>query len=180
MRADYLLNSQIELLLAGMTRDNSLILRVMLRTGLRISDVLELKKSQISRCFWVTERKTGKRRAVGLTDELVEQLRRNAGRSEWCFPSPKDIKKHKTRQAVWADMKRVSRALKLPVNASTHSARKVYAVELMHKYGDIVEVQKALNHDNPTVTVLYALADVLVDTLPYRKHPARRVRRKST
>lgn len=180
MRADYLLNTQMELILAGMTRDNALVLRVMLRTGLRISDVLNLKVSQLSRCFWVTEQKTGKRRAVGLTDELIKELERNAGKSEWCFPSPYDKKKHKTRQAVWADMKRVSKALRLPVNASTHSARKVYAVELMHKYGDILEVQRALNHDNPTVTVLYAMADVLVQTLPYRKHPARRVRRKAT
>lgn len=180
MRADYLLNTQVELILAGMVRDNALVLRVMLRTGLRVSDVLNLKVSQLARCFWVTEQKTGKRRAVGLTDDLITQIRRNAGDSEWCFPSPYDKKKHKTRQAIWADMKRVSKALRLPVNAATHSARKVYAVELMHEYGSISEVQRALNHDNPTVTVLYAMADVLVDTLPSRRHPRKRARKRAT
>ena len=40
-----------------------------------------------------------------------------------------------------------------------HSMRKVYAVDLMRKYGDIAKVQKALAHDRIEVTMLYALAD---------------------
>jgi site-specific recombinase XerC len=57
-------------------------------------------------------------------------------------------------------MKRAARAFRLKVNAGPHSARKVYAVELMRKYGDLEKVRRALNHDSAAVTLLYALADM--------------------
>lgn len=177
LRTDYLLQSQLELVLAGMLPENRLALQVCLRTGLRIGDVLALRAADVGRQFWITEAKTGKRRRVGLPDTLVDRLRRNARGSVWCFPSPKNPMKHRTRQAVWADVKRTSRALRIPVNVGTHSARKVYAVYLMDKYGDIDAVRKALNHDNPTVTALYAMADILTASAAARRVPMRRVRR---
>lgn len=177
MRADYLLQSQLDLILAGMLSDNRLVLRVCLYTGLRIGDVLSLRADEVARQFWITEAKTGKRRRVGLTDELVGRLRRNARGSVWCFPSPYDATKHRTRQAVWADCKRTARALRIPVNAAPHSCRKVYAVYLMDRYKDVERVQRALNHDNPTITMLYAMADVLAASAADRKVNMRRVRR---
>lgn len=148
----------------------------MLRNGLRVSDVLELRREQIKRQFWVTEAKTGKRKQCGLPDWLiVEILRRSAG-SPWAFPSPKNPEKHRTRQAVWKDLKRVSEAFRIPVNVGTHSMRKVYAVDLMEKYGHLETVQKALNHDNPMVTVLYAMADKLTSTAAQRRNVMRRKR----
>lgn len=178
MRTDYILEGQLQLILAGLTADNRLVFQIMLRTGLRVGDVLELRKDQLARQFWVTEQKTGKRRRVGLTDDLIAQIKRRAGRSEWAFPSPTVRGAHRTRQAVWSDLKRVQRALRLPVNVGTHSARKVYAVYLRDKYGDIESVQRALNHDNPSVTMLYAMADLLVDSAAERRVQMRRVRRR--
>lgn len=174
LRTEYILNGQLDLLLAGMLPDNRLVFRVMLRTGLRVSDVLNLKLDDISRCFWITEQKTGKRRQVGLSDELILEIKRRAGKSEWAFPSPLDARKHRTRQAVWADLKKTARAFRLPQNIGTHSARKWYAVELMRKYGDIESVQRALNHDNPGVTVLYAYADMLTESLKSRGYGKKR------
>ena len=46
----------------------------------------------------------------------------------------------------------------------------------MAKYGDIEHVRRALNHSNPTVTVLYALADQLVQTFDERRNLHRRKR----
>ena len=54
---------------------------------------------------------------------------------------------------------RTARAMRLPQNIGPHSARKVYAVELLAKYGDIVRVRRALNHSSEAVTLIYALAD---------------------
>ena len=68
-----------------------------------------------------------------------------------------------------ADIKRAQKAFRLPVNAGSHSLRKVYAVDLMRRYGDIRRVQRALNHDNETVTLLYAMADQLMKTAPQRR-----------
>ena len=160
MTTEYLLEKQLNHVLAALTPQNRLICEVELHTGLRIGDVLALRTAQIARKFWVTERKTGKRRQVGLTDNLIYRIRAQAG-PDWAFPGVKEGRP-KTRQAVWRDIKRASAAFRLPQNAGTHSLRKIYAVELMERYGDIQRVQRALNHSSPSVTLLYAMADKLL------------------
>ena len=145
------------MILAALTPQNRLVMRTALQTGLRISDVLELRPGQLKPHFWVTERKTGKRRQVGLPEPLLSDLKNAAG-VRWVFEG-RSPDHHRTRQAVWKDMKRAAKAFRLPVNAAPHSARKVYAVELLRKYGDIDRVRRALNHNSETVTMLYAMAD---------------------
>lgn len=161
MTTQYLLDKQLNHVLAALTPQNRLICEVELHTGLRIGDVLALKTDQIARKFWVTEAKTGKRRQVGLTDNLILRIRAQAG-DNWAFPG-RDPDKPKTRQAVWRDIKRSAAAFRLPQNAGTHSMRKIYAVELLRKYGDIGRVQRALNHSSSTVTLLYVMADKLLE-----------------
>lgn len=119
--------------------------------------------------FWIREQKTGKRRRVNLTKELAAEMVRNAGEI-WIFEGKNDLAKHRTRQAVWADVKRAAKAFRLPQNVAPHSVRKVYAVDLMHKYHDLKRVQRALNHSNPAVTMVYAMADKLYAA----KYPAAR------
>lgn len=157
MRTEYLLNREVEQVLHLLTPENRLVLRVCLHTGLRISDVLTLRTEQLKPHFWVTEQKTKKRRQVGLPEPLLSDLKESAG-EYWVFPGA-DPERHRTRQAVWKDVKRAARAMRLPQNVGPHSARKVYAVELMRKYGDIDRVRRALNHDSETVTLIYAMAD---------------------
>ena len=71
--------------------------------------------------------------------------------------------KHRSRQAVWKDVKRAADALRLPQNVAPHSFRKVYAVDLMRKYGSIEKVQRALNHGSETTTMIYAMAAQLLE-----------------
>lgn len=146
------------MILAALTPENRLVMRVCLHTGLRVGDVLNLKTSQLAPHFWITEQKTGKRRQVGLPEPLLSDLRKAAGK-KWVFPG-RDGRKPRTRQAVWKDVKRAAAAFRLPQNVGVHSARKVYAVELMQKYGDIERVRHALNHSSESVTIIYALADM--------------------
>lgn len=155
-----MLERKLELVLALLMPDNALVARVMLCTGLRVGDVLELTPGQIKPSTRVTERKTGKARTVRIPPGLCAEVLRRAG-THWAFPSPRDPCKHRTRQAVWADIKRAQKACRLTVNLGTHSMRKAYAVRLMHRYGDLAKVQAALLHDRPEVTLLYALADKL-------------------
>ena len=168
MTTEYLLNEQMEHVLSALTPSNRLVMRVCLHTGLRVGDVLALRTEQLlTPQFWITEQKTGKRRRVNLTNELFEQLRDAAG-PEWVFTSRCDRTKHRTRQAVWTDVKRAAKAFRLEQNVGTHSARKVYAVDLMQKYGDIDRVRRALNHSSESVTLLYAMADMRLRA-KYRK-----------
>lgn len=157
MKTEYLLNREVELVLSALTPENRLVMRVALATGLRIGDVLALKTEQLKPHFWVTEQKTGKRRQIGLPEPLLSDIKNQAG-EKWAFPG-RDGRKPRTRQAVWKDVKRAAEAFRLPQNVGPHSARKVYAVDLLEKYGDIKRVQKALNHSNQAVTMVYAMAD---------------------
>lgn len=157
MKTEYLLHKEVELILCALTEQNRLVIRTALHTGLRIGDVLALKPDRLKPHFWVTEQKTGKPRQVGLPEPLLSDLKKNAG-AHWVFPG-RDPRKHHTRQAVWKDVKRAARAFRFPQNVAPHSFRKVYAVDLMQKYGDIDRVRRALNHSSETITMIYALAD---------------------
>ena len=158
----------MEQVLGVLTPPNRLVMRVMLRTGLRVGDVLALKTEKIGRQFWITEQKTGKRRRVNLPADLLEDLRRQAGNT-WVFPHRVDSDRHRTRQAVWCDVKRAATAYRLTQNVGTHSARKSYAVELMRRYGDIERVRRSLNHSSAAVTGLYACADTIVTRRGHRR-----------
>ena len=157
MRTEYLLEREVELVLDLLTYENRLVMRTLLHTGLRISDVLSIKTDQLKPNFWITEQKTGKRRQVGLPEPLLSDLRQSAG-TEWVFPGARPGK-HRTRQAVWKDVKRAAEAARLTQNVAPHSARKVYAVQLLERYGDIERVRRALNHGGIEVTMIYAMAD---------------------
>ena len=159
MRVDYINERKMDCVLAVLTEQNRLVVETCLYTGLRCGDVLRLRPDQIKRQFWITEQKTGKRKHVGLSDDLRKRLSANAGKY-WVFPG-RDPRKHRTRQAVWADLKRAAKAFRLSENLGTHSARKIYAVDMMRDTHNIAAVQKALNHDNAVVTMFYALADTI-------------------
>lgn len=154
--------------------ENRLVMRTALTTGLRIGDVLELRPEQLKPHFWVTEQKTGKKRQVGLPEPLLSDLKKNAGKY-WVFPG-RDPKKHRTRQAVWKDVKRAARAFRLKQNVGPHSARKVYAVDLLRKYGDIERVRRALNHSSESITMIYAMADMQLAAKNKRRRSSKKRR----
>lgn len=159
MRTEYLLEREVERVLAALMPSNRLVMRVCLHTGLRIGDVLALRSEQLASRMWVTEAKTGKRKQVGLPGPLLDDLKAHAG-PVFVFPSRCNPNAHRTRQTVWKDVKRAAKAFRLPQNVAPHSFRKVYAVELLNRYGDLERVRRALNHSSDLVTVIYAMADV--------------------
>lgn len=170
MKTEYLLNREVDLVLAMLTPKNALIMRTALHTGLRIGDVLSLKTDQLQPRFWVTESKTGKRRQIGLPEPLLSDIKNQAG-EKWAFESTR-TKRPQTRQAVWKDVKRAAHALRLPQNVGPHSARKVFAVQLLSKYGDIARVKRALNHSSEAITLIYALADRQLESKQKRRRAA--------
>lgn len=167
MRTEYMLDREVDMVLAALTETNRLVVRTALATGLRIGDVLRLKPDRLKPHFWVTEEKTGKKRQVGLPEPLLSDLKNHAG-EWWVFPG-RNPRKHHTRQAVWKDVKRAAAAFRLPQNVGPHSFRKVYAVDLLRKYGDIDRVRRALNHSSETVTMIYAMADMQLEAKNKRR-----------
>lgn len=158
MTTEYLLRREMEHVFAALTPANRLVCRVCAHTGLRVGDVLELRTEQLRPQMWVEERKTRKRKRINLPKRLYEELRQQAGKV-WVFPSPRDWRKHRTRQAVWHDVKRAAKAFRLPQNVGIHSLRKRYAVEqLEHSRGNYAKVQRLLNHADMATTMVYAMS----------------------
>ena len=158
MTSEYLLHREMEHVLAALTPANRLVCRVCVSTGLRVGDVVQLRTDQLKPQFWITEQKTGKRRRVNLATPLLKELLEQAGRV-WVFESARGPDKHRTRQAVWRDVKRAAKAFRLPQNVGVHSLRKVYAVEQLRKTkGNVARVQRALNHSDAATTMVYAMA----------------------
>lgn len=162
IRTDYATDSELDIVLSLLTPANRLACQVSLHTGLRISDVLAIRTDQLrSPRISVRERKTGKLRRVYIPQRLLDRMREQAG-EVWVWPNARDPQRHRTRQAVWMDVHRAARAMRARPNIAPHTMRKVYAVRRYQAaHGDLAAVQRALNHSDPAVTLLYALADQL-------------------
>lgn len=151
---------------------NRLALEVAITTGLRISDVLSLPAGASQRPT-VRDSKTGKKHRIYIPSDLWERLKVSRGRV-WMFPGRNSEEKHRTRQAVWYDLHRAAKLYRMPPELrglviAPHSARKTYAVGVYRRTGRITDVQKLLCHSDPSVTMLYAMADELTR----RAHPGK-------
>lgn len=161
MKSDYLNPDTYDELYRVMQRDNVLAIRVSVETGLRIDDVLRLRWENFTKStkFTYFAKKTGKKGVKKLSKSLKSEIfSRDRKGSEWVFPGRKRGQ-HRTRQAVWKDIKKAADQMGVVLNASPHSARKTYAVELRKEKG-IAEVQKELQHSDMSTTMLYAFADL--------------------
>lgn len=161
MRTDWVEPEIFEHLLAALMPANRLAIETSLATGLRIGDVLNLKTADLQReRFTVREEKTNKARRVTLPRALRVELAAQAGRI-FVFEHRLDQFRHRTRQAVWADLHRAALLFRLPrkLVVAPHSARKIYAVGKFQDGRNLQKVQRLLNHTDEAVTVLYAMAD---------------------
>lgn len=167
MRSSYVEPTALGLVLAALMPQNRLVMELTLATGLRVGDVLNLRTEQVRRGrFTVVEQKTGKHKRVYIPKRLQISVLQNAGKL-YCFEHRDDWRKHRTRQAVWRDVRRVAdfyaRSGAVGGHVSPHGARKVYAVEKYRETGSLTATGAALNHSPAHVatTMLYALSDEL-------------------
>lgn len=158
MTTEYLMRREMEHVFAALTPPNRLVCRVAVHTGLRVGDVLAIRTAKLGTQFWITEAKTKKRKRVNLPQDLVHELKAQAG-TKWVFTSARNPEKHRTRQAVWADVKRAAKAFRMPQNVGVHSLRKRYAVEQLERSGgNFAKVQRLLNHADMATTMIYAMS----------------------
>ena len=168
MRSTYVEPTPLGLVLAALMPQNRLVMQVMLATGLRVGDVLNLRTEQVRKGrFTITEQKTGKKRRVYIPVKLQNSVLQNSGKL-YCFEHRDDWRRHRTRQAVWRDVSRAAAMFSRTGEVgrgtvSPHSARKVYAVEKYRETGSLQATAAALNHSPAHVatTMLYALSDKL-------------------
>jgi integrase len=126
-------------------------------TGLRVSDVLQIRPDMLRPKMPVCERKTGKWRIVTLSPELIRRLWASGDikNSPWCFPSATDPMKPMSRDTLGAMLRRVNDRVAPQYTLSMHSARKIYALNLYRRTGDYSAVQRDLQHEHLSTTLLY-------------------------
>lgn len=172
MRTFYLNPVIYNKLYSVMQYKNALALRTSLETGLRIDDVLSLKCEQLNKRTLVGRAsKTGKVFRKVVSVDLSKRLFEIKG-EVYIFEGRLNKNKHRTRQAVWKDVKKAAEILEIDGNIAPHSARKTYAVEKFKDSG-LGAVQKGLQHTDIHTTMLYAFADYL-DNEPHLSATARK------
>lgn len=161
MRSEWVPHETINHVLMALMPPNRLAIEVSMRYGMRIGDVLSMRREDVVKGSWTyKEEKTGKSRRIRLPELLQQRLLAQSGRV-YIFEHRTDWKRHRTRQAVYKDIRIASKAFRLEEHVSPHTARKIYAVDAYRRYGDIKRVQKLLNHSSEAVTMIYALADAI-------------------
>lgn len=132
-------------------------------TGFRLDDVMHTRVWQwLGDEITVRERKTGKKRSVSIPEQLRKQLRghfRGRKSLRYAFPALRAGGRGKMhRTTYWRHFVAAAKAAGLE-GRTPHGLRKLYAVELFRRCGDLSAVQADLNHSKPEVTLIYAFAD---------------------
>lgn len=156
----YLNESEIEEMLkhAQDNERNYLILSLMWRCGLRVSEVCSLKEKDI---FWddnlikIEQSKGNKDRYVPVTDDLLDMIKKyitdkksKKNRSEYIFPI--------TRVRIFQIVKMYAEKSGLNhKNIHPHTFRHSFAVHFLKRGGNIRALQKILGHSDLTTTQKY-------------------------
>lgn len=157
MKSKYIEENEIEKLRVNIDLQAWLPLWVSLETGLRVGDVVRLRRANVKNDgIHYRAQKTQKYGIAKISAELRRELPK---KGKWLFPSPYKPGDHITRQAVWSRIKAAAKRAGVdPKGISPHTMRKVFAVELYRDKG-FKAVQEALQHNNAATTEIYSFAD---------------------
>lgn len=131
------------------------IVTVFLYTGLRLSEVCNLRWDQIHGEWAYLEQKGGQIRAVFLPQPVQEALKLHGGSSEYLFPSPRNPGPI-GRNWVWRKIREFGVEIGLE-GCRPHRLRHLFGTSLWEATRDLAVTQKALGHKNVANTVRYTM-----------------------
>lgn len=146
------------------SRDRTM-LEVLYATGLRVSELVTLKYSQLNLNQGVlrVHGKGDRERMIPLGEEAVRWLREFIGTgrgeilldrtTEYLFPTRRGD--HMTRQAFWHIIKRYARKSNIDKELSPHTLRHAFATHLLNHGADLRVVQMLLGHSDLSTTQIY-------------------------
>lgn len=128
-------------------------------SGLRISDILKLKVRDVrgKDRIKIREKKTGKEKLFPFNRELKKALDnycRDKKEYEYLIPSSRATDKAVSREYAWKVMREAGEQFGLD-NLGTHTLRKTFGYHFYMQTGDIVLLQRILNHHDPKETLRY-------------------------
>jgi len=145
------------------------ILETLFSTGLRVSELVKLDRDKIDldrREFGIIG-KGGRARVVFLSTRAAEWINKYLGERPDHYkplfirhkgkadPTTPDEKMRLTPRSVQRMLKKYSRKIKLPMEATPHVLRHSFATDLLMAGADIRSVQEMLGHKNISTTQIY-------------------------
>lgn len=134
--------------------------------GLRVSDVIALRVKHLKiQKPTIREKKTGKPKRIYIPEKARRALinrakQRKDSDNDYIFQSPRDKKRHISRQAVWKAFEKAENIAARngeKINVGTHSMRKAYAQKLLRKGKSYDDIRKKLNHAQYGDTLRYLI-----------------------
>jgi integrase/recombinase XerD len=163
------------------SRDRTM-LEVLYATGLRVSELVNLKYTQLNLNQGVVRivGKGNRERLIPLGEEAVRWLREFLGgprseilldrSSDYLFPTRRGDRM--TRQAFWHIIKRYARKSNIAKELSPHTLRHAFATHLLNHGADLRVVQMLLGHSDLSTTQIYThVARERMKELHGRHHP---------
>ena len=142
---------------SAQTRERNILLFIIgINTGLRISDILNLKIEDVKNKTVVTiqEGKTKKKRKVYLNAFLHELTEYIGDKQEgWLFPSRKGDKAISTVQA-YRMLNKAAEYINRD-DIGTHTMRKTFGYHFYQQTKDIAMLMEIFNHSAPSITKRY-------------------------
>jgi integrase/recombinase XerD len=140
-------------------REARIVLTICYATGMRISEAVALKPTDIDskRMVIRVHGKGGKDRDVMLSARLLDSLRdwyRDVRPRIWLFPG-QTPGSHISRHAVGAACRRARRGNGIAKRISPHSLRHAFAVHTLEQGADVRTIQLLLGHRSLTMTMRY-------------------------
>ncbi len=162
-------------------RDRTM-LEVLYATGLRVSELINLKQSEVNLNQGVARivGKGGRERLIPLGEESQNWLRDFiAGprgeillerQTDYLFPTRRGDRM--TRQAFWHIIKRYSKLAGISSKMSPHTLRHAFATHLLNNGADLRVVQMLLGHSDLSTTQIYThVARARMKDLHTQHHP---------
>lgn len=121
---------------------------IMKDTGLRISDVVAMKPSDLKRRMTIKEIKTGSERPVSLSPPVLRRARK------YCLEHKQSRVVPFNRTTIGRDITKAAKKCGLK-NIGPHSFRKLYARQLREKGMSPYQIQADLKHKSIACTMFY-------------------------
>lgn len=165
--------NKIELYLQSKSKRNYLIWILGTHTGLRISDILNLKVENVQGNYInITEQKTNKIKNIKISTKLKSIIKNyinetNLNKKDVLFTSRQSNGKAMTVRRVQQIIKKIAEIVGIEENINTHSMRKTFAFNLYKLSGNsIALVMEALNHSSERITLKYlCISDYMIGDL---------------
>jgi integrase len=133
-----------------------LLFVVGINTGLRISDLLQLKVGHTKNShIIITEGKTGKIKRFPINSnlrELLDEYTIGMSDDDYLFPSRKG--EHIGRVQAYRILNDAAKEVGLD-EIGTHTLRKTFGYHHYQRYKDVALLQEIFNHSSPSITLRY-------------------------